>query len=59
VWDIAGADDALWVVTDGGVSAYDFTRKNWSSWYWHVTKDGRGYELNDHLPGDLDAEHAP
>jgi len=59
VWDIAGTDDALWAVTDGGVSAYDFAKKNWSSWYWHVTKDGRGFELNDRLPGDLDAEHAP
>ncbi len=54
VWDIAGAPDGLWVTTDGGVSCYSFTRKNWSSWYWHPAKRG-GYELTDRPRGDLDA----
>jgi len=59
VWDIAGAPDGLWVTTDGGVSRYSFARKNWSSWYWHVAKKRRGFELTDHPPGDIGTEAAP
>jgi len=56
IWDIAAAPDGLWIATDGGLSRYDFVKKNFSSYYWHVRKDNKGYELTDRPPGDLGVE---
>ncbi|MEP7027742.1 MAG: hypothetical protein ABI960_04025 [Candidatus Eisenbacteria bacterium] len=56
IWDIAEGRDDLWVTTDRGVSRYGFDSKNWSSWYWHRTKDGAGWILSSDPPGSLAEE---
>ena len=56
IWDIAEAPDGLWVTTDRGVSRFGFESKNWTSWYWHRTKDGTGWTLTSALPGTLAEE---
>ena len=54
VWDIAEAQDGLWVTTDRGVSRYDWGSKNWTSWYWRAAPKGQtGFVLSSEPPGNL------
>jgi hypothetical protein len=54
VWDIAEANDGLWVTTDRGISRYDWKSKNWKSWYWRSASKGReGFVLSSEPAGNL------
>jgi hypothetical protein len=56
VYDLATDGRMVWATTNLGVSRYDSTKRLWSSWFWHRSKTGPGYELTDTLPGAFGEE---